>query len=63
MSLDDIGPYCHGERVRHYLRNLTGHDHCTKTTTLEELRCAEGLATAEMLDEIHLMLRKLHGKE
>ena len=57
MELDDISDACHGTRTRRIFNQMFGE--VSGSTTYEELRSAESLATAEMLDEIHLMLRTL----
>jgi hypothetical protein len=57
MELSDISSEAHSSRTRRNLVNLFGED--LRFLSYDELRTGENLATAEMLDEIHLMLRSL----
>ncbi len=57
MEWDDISDASHTERFNHYLNQLGG------ATSIENLNFAYQSATAEMLDEIHLMLRRLTNGE
>lgn len=59
MELSDIGDYPHGERKRHYLMSMTGKTGASPDLTMEDLNLAEEMATADMLNEIHFMLRTL----
>lgn len=63
MQLDDIGDYPHAERTRHFLTNTvpTRADGTFDPSklTYDALLAAQNDATAEMLDEIHCMLRHL----
>jgi hypothetical protein len=56
MELDDITPARHGERMRGYIKSTHGSEALHRLTH-EEVTSAHQKATAEMLDEIHLMLR------
>ncbi len=59
MDLCDISDKCHGERERHYLNNFYGKTGASPDLTYQDIEGARSMATAEMLDEIHLMLRTL----
>jgi hypothetical protein len=59
MTLDDISDHCHGQRERHYLKNFYGMTGASPDLSYEAIHGARDMATAEMLDEIHTMLREL----
>lgn len=63
MELSDIGPSCHQNRTNYYLNFMFGKGPHSKgfpaTVTEDELHLANQLATSEMLDEIHFMLRTI----
>lgn len=61
MTIDDVWHGCHGERTRHFLEQHYGTPNFAKQLTMEDIQRAEGMATVEMLDEIHCMLRHLTG--
>jgi len=55
----EVSGYTHGERNYHYLGQYGGKDHARR---VEAMDLAWQQATAEMLDEIHAMLRHLCGR-
>jgi hypothetical protein len=63
VDLSDICDAQHSERTRHFLRQLGGESEVWAMVPMdhrtEYCRLAESMATAEMLDEIHTMLRAL----
>lgn len=56
MDLCDIGVADHGERTRQFLDDLAGKD---PNRRAEVSQVARDMASVEMLDEIHVMLREL----
>lgn len=60
MELSDISEESHNNRVRYIFKSMFGD--ISNQSRYEDLRSAENLATAEMLNEIHLMLRELLKK-
>lgn len=58
MTIDDVSEVCHADRQAHFNRQFFGQDSDWETRVrLQDLAWKE--ATAEMLDEIHTMLRQL----
>lgn len=56
MELDDVCDASYGQRLQHYLNEYGGKDSALRAAAREE---AHRAATIEMLDEIHVMLRRL----
>ena len=56
MELEDVTKHSHGERVEKYLKLLCGEHSGLRPALYPRAR---EMATAEMLDEIHTMLRHL----
>lgn len=56
MTIDDVSDFRHGEREAHYLTSFGGQN---IEDRLRVRHLAYNAATAEMLDEIHVMLRQL----
>ena len=52
--MDDISDLSHGERFHHYLDSYGGDDINARA---QAYQMAHNQATADMLDEIHAMLR------
>lgn len=59
MDIEDVSPASHGERERHYLHDFVGKTGTSPDLSHEDIQIAHNMATAEMLDEIHTMLRRL----
>jgi hypothetical protein len=62
MTIDDISDASHGARVQIFLESMTGKTGMSKDLTMAEIEMVDRMATAEMLDEIHCMLRELLKK-
>lgn len=59
MTIDDVSEEPHGERVRQFMNSVYGKTGMPPDLTYNDLVHCQNLATAEMLDEIHMMLREL----
>ena len=59
MTIDDVCDASHGERTRLAMEQWHGKNFSAKNLTIQDVEFAERIATAEMLDEIHCMLRHL----
>lgn len=59
MEIEDVSDMPHGERLRHFLKDMTGKTGTSPDLTQQDYDFAHGMATAEMLDEIHFMMREL----
>lgn len=56
ITLDDVSDLRHGAREAHYLKSFGGDK---IEDRIQVAHLAYNAATAEMLDEIHVMLREL----
>ncbi len=61
LTLDDISDASHGERMTHFLHQTSGKTGASPDLTQAEVDHAWRLATEEMLNETHCMLRHLTG--
>ena len=58
MELSDVCDASHGERLRLFLKETTGKTGTSPDLTQAEYDFAHGLATSEMMDEMHFLMRE-----
>jgi hypothetical protein len=59
MEIEDVSDMQHSERLRHFLKDMCGKTGTSPDLSQRDWDFAHGMATAEMLDEMHLMMRTL----
>lgn len=59
MELEDVSDASHNERLRHFLKDMCGKTGTSPDLTQNDYDFSYGMATAEMLEEMHFMMREL----
>lgn len=59
MEIEDVSDMPHNARLRHFLKDMTGKTGASPDLTQQDYDSAHSMATAEMLDEMHFMMREL----
>lgn len=59
MHIEDVSDAPHGERFRSFLKDMCGKTGTSPDLTQADWDLAYGMATVEMLEEVHFMLREL----